>query len=93
MRHIIIAISILLSTTSYAGIISSDTPPVISVPNGLISTSPIISDATFAKIAKKNNLSNKKFDEEDLHKLDVKFTEVTSRLKKEQVFEKISKIF
>lgn len=59
------------------------------VPNGLISQKPIISDATFAIIAKKNNLSEKEFTDKDLKKLDEKFLKITNSLKKEDVFEKI----
>lgn len=59
------------------------------VPNGLISQKPIISDATFAIIAKKNNLSEKEFTDKDLKKLDEKFLKITNSLKKENVFEKI----
>lgn len=65
--------------------------PIV-VPSGLLSEKPIISDATFARIAKKNNLSEKDFTEEDLKKLDAKFTKVTNTLNKEHVFEKIAKI-
>lgn len=65
---------------------------IIIVPSGLLTTSPIISDETFAKIAKKNNLSEKNFTVEDLNKLDNKFNKVVEVLKKEHVFEKISQI-
>lgn len=64
----------------------------IIVPGGLLTSSPIISDATFAIIAKKNNLSEKDFTPEDLKKLDFKFSKVTETLKKEHVFEKIALI-
>lgn len=62
------------------------------VPSGLLTVNPIISDETFAKIAKKNNLSEKNFTPEDLKKLDNKFNKVVEVLKKEHVFEKISHI-
>lgn len=62
------------------------------VPSGLLTNAPIISDATFAKIAKKNNLSEKNFTEEDVKKLDNKFNKVVEVLKKEHVFDKISQI-
>ena len=65
--------------------------PIV-VPSGLLTTVPIISDATFAKIAKKNNLSEKDFNEEDLQKLDAKFAKVVATLKQDNVFEKIQKI-
>ena len=66
-------------------------PPIL-VPTGVLSNSPIISDATFAIIAKKNNLSEKDFSGEDLKKLDLKFNKVIATLKKEKVFEKIAQI-
>ena len=59
------------------------------VPSGMLSDEPIISDATFARIAKKNNLSDKSFGPEDLEKLDAKFEKVTASLKRDGVFEKI----
>ncbi len=64
----------------------------IVVPSGQLSLVPIISDATFARIAKRNNLSNKKFDDSDLQKLDKKFEDVIKKLKTEEVFQKIAKI-
>lgn len=62
------------------------------IPSGLLTKSPIISDATFAIIAKKNNLSEKDFTTEDLIKLDKKFDKVVATLNKEHVFEKIALI-
>ena len=60
------------------------------VPSGVLTPAPIISDATFSKIAKKNNLSEKQFNSEDLQKLDTKFNKVVNTLQKDHVFEKIS---
>jgi hypothetical protein len=68
-----------------------DTPLVV-IKSGLLSPTPIISDATFAIIAKKNNLSEKNFSQEDLRKLDLKFSKVVATLEKDKVFEKIEKI-
>lgn len=65
---------------------------VILVPSGTLSPTPIISDATFAKIAKKNNLSEKQFNAEDLQKLDAKFNKVVNTLQKDHVFDKIAQI-
>lgn len=65
---------------------------LVLVPEGLLSPTPIISDATFSKIAKKNNLSEKQFNTEDLQKLDAKFNKVVNTLKKDHVFEKIAQI-
>lgn len=90
MRRLTFLMAILLSTSQCYATETSEN--ITTVPSGLLSKGPIISDATFAKIASKNNLSSKKFDEEDLQKLDKKFMEVTAKLKKEQVFEKIAVI-
>lgn len=90
----IILISLLFySIVSHAEITQNNisniqTQPII-VPSGLLTPSPIISDATFAIIAKKNKLSEKNFTEEDLKKLDLKFNNVVTTLKKENVFDKI----
>ena len=62
------------------------------VPPGLLTTSPIISDATFARIAKKNDLSSKSFGPQDLQKLDKKFSTVVETLRKGGVFEKVAVI-
>lgn len=62
------------------------------VPSGVLTPAPIISDATFSKIAKKNNLSEKQFNSEDLQKLDTKFNKVVNTLQKDHVFEKIAQI-
>lgn len=67
------------------------TTPIV-VQSGLLSSTPIISDATFAKIAKKNNLSEKDFSESDLKKLDAKFAKVVATLNKEKVFDRIKVI-
>ena len=64
----------------------------IVVPSGVLSKTPIISEHTFSKIAKKNNLEQKNFTESDLNTLDVKFKKVVETLKKENVFEKIKQI-
>jgi hypothetical protein len=76
-----------LSTLSHA-----ETLKPILVPSGVLTPKPIISDATFAKIAAKNNLSEKDFTQADLQKLDFKFKHVTATLEKDHVFEKIAQI-
>ena len=94
MRYSILVCLFFYSVLSQASTIKNqifNTPPII-VASGVLSPKPIISDSTFARIAKKNNLSSKKFDDEDLQKLDKKFTEVIKKLKKEQVFDRIAKI-
>lgn len=60
------------------------------LPSGTLSEKPIISDSTFAIISKKSKLDNKDFTDEDLKKLDIKFSKVVSTLKSEKVFEKIA---
>lgn len=62
------------------------------VPSGVLASKPIISQATFAKIARKNDLESISFNEHDIHQLDQKFNQVVSTLSKEHVFEQISKI-
>lgn len=89
--HKLIGCSLLFFCMS-AGAVTQSNEKIISVPKGLLSINPIISDDTFAKIAKKNNLSEKIFTNEDLKKLDAKFATVIKTLKKEHVFEKIAKI-
>lgn len=89
--HKVIFSSLLLLCMS-AGAVVPNNEKIISVPQGLISKNPIISNDTFLKIAKKNNLSEKVFTPEDLKKLDAKFAVVVKTLKKEHVFEKISQI-
>lgn len=94
MRIIIIMSLLVCSIVAKAETLknkNSENQPLI-VPSGLLTPSPIISDATFAKIAAKNHLSEKDFTPEDLKKLDNKFSSVVATLKKEHVFEKISQI-
>lgn len=62
------------------------------VPPGLLASKPIISDATFALIAKKSGLSEKDFTESDLRKLDKKFDKVVGTLVKEGVIGQIGEI-
>lgn len=93
MRIIIIMSLLLCSIVAKAEILknkNSENPVV--VPSGLLTPSPIISDATFSKIAAKNHLSEKDFTAEDLKKLDNKFSTVVATLKKDHVFEKIAQI-
>lgn len=94
MRSLLISSLLLYTISSYADVIPSKPiePQPIIIPSGLLSQTPIISDATFSKIAHKNKLSEKQFNAEDLKKLDAKFAKVVATLKKENVFEKISKI-
>lgn len=94
MRIIITATLLLSSIIAQAQNLPNhitDNKPIV-VPSGLLTQSPIISDATFAIIAKKNKLSEKDFTPEDLKKLDRKFATVVATLKKEHVFEKIAVI-
>lgn len=92
MRNIIAISLIMFSMIAKAENVKSSETRILIVPNGLLTVSPIISDATFSKIAKKNNLSEKNFTQEDLKKLDNKFNSVTEKLRKEHVFEKIVQI-
>ena len=62
------------------------------LPPGPLAPKPLISEATFARIAKKNNLSERDFTADDLQKLNAKFASVVAKLKKENVFEKIKAI-
>lgn len=94
MKSVVIAGLLFYCIVANAEIVKkeiTDLNPII-VPSGLLTSSPIISDATFSIIAKKNKLSEKDFTSEDLKKLDLKFSKVTETLKKEHVFEKINLI-
>ena len=90
MYYLSLLALLLASFTANAGAIPDNLitkgPSLVIVPSGMISPTPIISDATFARIAKKNDLSSKSFGDEDLKKLDAKFIKVVNTLKKGHVF-------
>ena len=62
------------------------------LPSGVLANKPIISEATFSKIARKNDLESISFNQHDLQKLDEKFNQVVATLAKEHVFEQIKSI-